>query len=166
MRQIFSAVALLLFFASCKTTTYYVVRHAEKAEGNMSSDVPLSAAGEQRAVALKDMLQNKNIGTIFATNYQRTKGTAQPLATAVGRTIQVYDPRDSTFVSRAVNTGNQDKDGNMLIVGHSNTVDDIVNKLMGRTVVPGDLPESQYGDLFVIHQKGRKFTYKLKHYGL
>src|SRR5687767_8355694 len=95
-----SCLAILLF--SCKTTTYFVVRHAEKAENTMSGDVPLSETGKQRADALKEALKKKGVGTIYSTNYVRTKSTAQPLADAIGITIQTYDPKDSTFVPRIV----------------------------------------------------------------
>ncbi len=158
-------VFAVVIFTSCKTTTFFVVRHAEKETNTMTSDVALSDAGKQRAEALKELLKDKKIGTVYSTNYIRTKTTAQPLADAVGVTIQVYDPRDTTFIRRIVNTGNKDKEGNMLIVGHSNTVDDIVNALMGRRAVPGDLPETQYGDLFVVKKRGKKFTLDTKHFG-
>ena len=161
MHKIFPFIAIL-FLASCKTTTYYVVRHAEKETTNtMTNDVPLSAEGKQRAEALKDLLQSKNIEAIYATNYIRTKSTAQPLAQEKNITIQVYDPRDTGFVSRIRNIS----PGNVLIVGHSNTVDDIVNQLEGKTVIPGDLPESEYGDLFVVKRKGKKYSFEKKHFG-
>ena len=112
------------------------------------------------------MLKNKKIGTIYSTNYQRTRSTAQPLANLIGLTIQGYEPGDSTFTYLLVNTGNKDKEGNMLIVGHSNTVDDLVNNLMGRQVIAGDLPDSQYGDLYIVKQKGKKFTFSQKRFGL
>ena len=156
-------LAILLY--SCKTTTYFVVRHAEKAEATMSGDVPLSDAGKQRAEALKETLKKKGVGTIYSTNYQRTKSTAQPLADAVGTTIQTYDPRDSTFIPRIIKLGKKDNEGNILIVGHSNTVDDIVNQLVGEKVIEGDLPDSQYGDLYVVKQKGKKYSFQRKHFG-
>lgn len=158
-------IIICVFLISCKTTTYFVVRHAEKAENTMTTDVPLSEAGMQRAEALKEKLKNKKIGTIYSTNYVRTRSTAKPLADAIGITIQVYEPGDSTFIHRIINTGNKDKEGNMLIVGHSNTVDDIVNTLIGSRVIPGDLPDSAYGDLFVVKQKGRKFSFTQKRFG-
>ena len=153
----------LISLMSCTTTKFYVVRHAEKETNTMSGDVPLSETGRQRAEALKELLRDKKIGTVYSTNYIRTRSTAQPLADAVGVTVQVYDPRDSTFINRIINTGNKDSEGNMLIVGHSNTIDDIVNKLMNATMVPGDLPESQYGDLFIVKTKGKKFSFEKKH---
>src|SRR5687768_13565710 len=94
----FSIIAL--FLISCKATTYYVVRHAEKETTNtMTSDVPLSEEGKQRAVALKDILQNQKVSQIYSTNYIRTKTTAQPLADALGITIQTYNPGDSVFLN-------------------------------------------------------------------
>ena len=161
MYKIFPFIAML-FFTSCKTTTYFVVRHAEKETTNtMTNDVPLSAEGKQRAEALKDVLQNKNIQAIYSTNYIRTKSTVQPLAQEKNIAIQVYDPRDTGFVSRIRKISS----GNILIVGHSNTVDDIVNKLEGKSVIPGDLPESEYGDLFLVKRKGKKYRFEKMHFG-
>lgn len=57
------------------------------------------------------------------------------------------------------------KKGNVLVVGHSNTIDDIANKLCGKTVVPGDLKETQYDNLFVVRRKGKKFVFTNKKYG-
>ena len=165
MMKILPILCLAVLFLSCKTTTYFVVRHAEKSENTMTSDVPLSEAGRQRAEALKEALKNKRIGTIYSTNFERTKSTAQPLASAIGITIQTYDPKDSSFASRIVNIGNKDNEGNILIVGHSNTVDDIVNQLTGEKLIAGDLPDSQYGDLYIVKQKGKKFFFQHKHFG-
>jgi 2,3-bisphosphoglycerate-dependent phosphoglycerate mutase len=155
-------IALVLL--SCKTTSYYIVRHAEKetstANGTMTSDVPLSNAGKQRAEALKELLQKKNIKHVFSTNYIRTKSTAQPLVDVIHIPIQIYDPKDPQFVSKlkAINE-------NVLIVGHSNTVDDLVNELTGKKEIQGDLPDSAYGDLFVVKKKGKRITFERKHFG-
>ena len=153
-----------LCLLSCKTATYYyVVRHAEKENTTtMTTDVPLTEAGKQRAEALKLALKGKRIERIYSTNYVRTKATAQPLAESSGIKIDIYDPRDTGFVRRI-------KDmplGNILIVGHSNTVDDLVNQLMGQKTIEGDLPDSEYGDLFIIKKKGSNFKFEKKHFGL
>lgn len=146
---------------SCKTTTYYIVRHAEKETANtMTSDVPLSAAGKQRAEALKELLKNERIQHIYTTNFVRTKSTAQPLADLIHVAPEIYDPKDSTFINRL-----RAVDGNVLIVGHSNTVDDLVNGLCGKKEINGDLPDSEYGDLFVVKKKGNHFSFEKKHFG-
>jgi 2,3-bisphosphoglycerate-dependent phosphoglycerate mutase len=151
----------MVFSFSCKTTSYYIVRHAEKETATMASDVALSAEGRQRAEALKDVLQGKNIQAIYSTNYIRTKSTAQPLAGLKNISIQIYDPKDAAFASRVKNVNA----GNVLIVGHSNTVDDLANQFMGTVVVAGDLPETQYGDLFIVKKKGKKYRFAKEHFG-
>ncbi len=159
-------ILAVLFLLSCKTTTYYVVRHAEKetpttmSNTTMSSDVPLSDVGKQRAEALKDLLQKENITHIFSTNFIRTKSTAQPLADAIHVPIEIYDQKNPAFISKL-----KSMDGNVLIVGHSNTVDDLINELSGKKELNGDLPDSEYGDLFVVRKKGNKITFEKKHFG-
>jgi phosphohistidine phosphatase SixA len=155
-------LSLTLIASSCSTTTYYVVRHAEKEAQapNMSSDVPLSAAGAARATALREALKNKHIQYIYSTNTIRTKSTGRPLADVIGAPIETYDPRDTSFVSYVKGRGR----GSALIVGHSNTVDDIVNKFLGRAEL-SDLPDSQFGDLFIITRKGKNYSFSHSHFG-
>jgi 2,3-bisphosphoglycerate-dependent phosphoglycerate mutase len=157
----FILFGLLLFCASCSTTNYYIVRHAEKApsDGAMTSDVPLSEAGQQRALALGGALHNKKIRAIYTTPYKRTQGTAQPLSSTIGVPLQTYDPRDTSFVRKL-----KAMKGNVLIVGHSNTVDDLVNGLTGINQLK-DLPETQYGNLFIVKKKGSKYTFEQKRFG-
>lgn len=155
-------ITATIFLASCKAvTTYYVVRHAEKESSTMTSDVALSQTGKQRAEALKEVLRNENIKFIYSTNYIRTKTTAQPLADAINVPVQTYNPNDTAFITTIKNLGK----GNVLIVGHSNTVDDLVNKLMGTKEIAGDLQDSEYGDLFVVKRKGTIYFFEKKRFG-
>ena len=157
--KIFLLSLTFLFLLSCSKTNYYIVRHAEKATITMTSDVPLSDMGQQRAVALKNELNDKKIRHIFSTNTIRTKSTAQPLSEILGISIQTYDAKDTTFISRL-----KDINKNVLIVGHSNTVDNLINGLTGKNLLQ-DLPESQYGDLFIIKKKGRKYSFEKSRFG-
>lgn len=157
-KSVVLVITLVLF--SCKTTSYYIVRHAEKETSTMTGDVSLSDGGKQRAQALKDMLRKENIKHIFSTNYIRTKSTAQPLADAIHIPIEIYDPKDQQFISKL-----KSLKGNSLIVGHSNTVDDLVNELAGKKEINGDLPDSEYGDLFIVKKRGKKLTFEKKHFG-
>lgn len=162
MKQLFLFL-LIVVISSCNKTTYYIVRHAEKATAaaNMSSDVPLTAAGEQRAINLKNLLQNKNIGYIFSTSTIRTTSTANPLSTATGVPVQLYNHRDTLdqFIQRMKSINKK----NVLIVGHSNTVDDLVNKLMNQSLLK-DLQETEYDNLFIINRKGKKYYFEQKKY--
>lgn len=147
MSKLSTVLLLSILITSC-SHNYYVVRHAEKATAtaNMSSDVELSEAGKARAIALSDKLRNKKVASIYSTNTKRTRNTAEPLRALLGIETQTYGPfPDSNFIKKLKNL-----DRNTLIVGHSNTVDDIVNGLSGQRSIPGDLDESEYDNLFVI----------------
>lgn len=157
MRISFFLLICSMVIGSCTMQRYYIVRHAEKATAgpNMSSDVPLSAAGQQRAEHLSAVLKNVKLAQVYSTNTLRTRSTAAPAATAAGLSITIYAPRpDSLFIRQL-----QALKGNVLVVGHSNTVDDIVNGLMQQQLMQ-DLPDSTYGRLYIITRKGgrMKFT--------
>ena len=164
MRSFLLFFSLALVLTSC-SQTFYIVRHAEKAvAGNatmMSNDPPLTEAGRERAEALKDLLKTKKIGAVFSTNTLRTKSTAEPTRAYFHLVTETYSSvPDSSFISRIKSIKK-----NSLIVGHSNTVDDIVNKLCGSVKIPGDLPETEYDNLFIVKKKGRKMSFENKKYG-
>jgi phosphohistidine phosphatase SixA len=148
--------------------TYYIVRHAEKAVPsagvamNTPDDPPLSDAGTKRAETLTAELKDKNISHIFSTNTRRTRSTAEPLSKATGLNIQTYGPRpDSTFINQLKKLKR-----NSLVIGHSNTVDEIVNGLAGGNRI-NDLADSEYDNLFVVKYKrffGTSISYERKKY--
>lgn len=153
----FFCFAALLIFISCKTTTYYIVRHAEKEGGAtmaMTADPPLSAEGQKQALDLKNFLRNKNIKTIYSTNYARTVATAEPTRLLYGVTLKTYDPRKNDQLVQELKVIS---DGNVLVVGHSNTVDDVVNGLMGTSELT-DLPDTEYGSIFIVKKKGNTYA--------
>jgi broad specificity phosphatase PhoE len=152
-------VAVLFCLLSCKSTTYYIVRHAEKEGGatmSMVSDPPLSAEGERQALDLKNFLQQQKIKTIYSTNYARTMATAEPTRQFYGITLKMYDARNN---DRLVEELKNISDGNVLVVGHSNTVDDIVNGLTG-TAEMTDLADNEYGNAFIVKRKGSSYTFE------
>jgi phosphohistidine phosphatase SixA len=168
--RLFVFAIVCVLYASC-STTIYVVRHAEKATGidpetmQTIKDPPLTFEGQERALALKQLLSGKNIKHIYSTNTLRTISTARPLKELfLNVPLQLYSPKpDSTdiFIQQLKSI----RKGNTLVVGHSNTVDDIVNKLCGTTVVPGDLKDNEYDNLFIVKRKGTKFTCRKEKYG-
>ena len=160
---------LLAIFSSCGSVKYYIVRHAEKEAAsagtvmNTPNDPPLSAAGKVRAIELREELKAKGIMYIFSTNTLRTISTAQPLNELRGTKIELYNSKDSLdyFIQKLKAI----KKGNSLIIGHSNTVDDIVNKLCGEIKIPNDLPDSEYDNLYIVTKKGKKMKFENKTYG-
>ncbi len=166
MKYLLSLFALILM-TSCGNTIY-IVRHGEKAvpAAGMSSDVELSEAGNERALALKEELKGKNINYIFSTRYIRTIATAKPLDEyLLSVQTEFYNPnKDSTasFIQKLKSI----KKGNVLVVGHSNTIDDLANLLTGSTVVAGDLKETDFDNLYEIKRKGNKYVFKGRTYGV
>ena len=116
-------------------------------------------------MALKQMLSGKSIKHIYSTNTLRTTSTAKPLQELfLNMPIQIYSSKPDSmdlFIQQLKSI----KKGNTLVVGHSNTVDDIANKLSGSTVVPGDLKDTEYDNLFIIKRKGDKYSFKREKYG-
>jgi len=158
-------ILFIFFFSACGSTRYYVVRHAEKAIvskdsiGMMANNPPLSEAGKVRSFVLRQELQHKHIRHIYSTNYIRTTATGLPLSEKINIGIELYSNIDS-LISKL-----KSSKGNALIIGHSNTVDDIVNKLTGRKDVAGDLKDSEYDNLFQITLKKGTWYISRKKYG-
>jgi broad specificity phosphatase PhoE len=162
---------IALFSLGACGNTIYIVRHAEKepvpagSSQMMVSNPPLSEAGKMRSYALRDKLRHDHIRFIFSTNTTRTLSTAQPLNELLGSTrIELYSSKKDS-ADFFINQLKSIKRGNVLVVGHSNTIDDIANQLCGKTVVNGDLKDHQYDNLFVIKRKGSVYRFSRKKYG-
>jgi broad specificity phosphatase PhoE len=171
VRKLTMPLLFVLFTTSC-TRTYYVVRHAEKNEaatgGQTTTATPLSQPGQNRANALRDSLSTKKISHVFTTNTVRTRSTGRPTALSSGADTLLYatPSNDSTakFIARIKKIKTS-----VLIVGHSNTVNDIVNLLSNAQNVPADLQEHQFDNLFVIRYTkffSTKITFQHKKYGV
>lgn len=129
-------------------TIIYVVRHAEKDLSDpKNTDPDLSEEGYSRAEALSEKLKAQNIGVIFSTNYKRTKQTALPLAKNKGLEILSYQGRNYAELKETVNKNY--KNQKVLIVGHSNTVLEII-KVFGAVPPVSSLTEEDYDFLFEI----------------
>ncbi|MEE9347851.1 MAG: phosphoglycerate mutase family protein [Robiginitomaculum sp.] len=137
---------------------YYLVRHAEKVSGER--DPSLTQAGEARALALVVRLAQANINQVYSTDYKRTRETAAPMAHAFGLEVSLYDPRDMAGFAEQLKTQN----GNIVIVGHSNTTPGLA-ALLG--IDPGEpiVEVSEYDRLYVIKRVGENVTGMQVHYG-
>jgi len=146
MRKILLALLAVLSTATLTQAaiaadTVYVIRHLQKADG---TDPPLSADGVANSQLLAARLATSGIKAIFATPTQRAMQTGEPLAKQLGIAVTSYDPRDPNALIKAIAAVN----GAVLIVGHSNTVPDIVTRLGGARV--GPLRDQDYGTIFVV----------------
>jgi broad specificity phosphatase PhoE len=144
------ALALPMTTFAQSSTVVIVVRHAEKATDD-PRDPSLSEAGQARAQALAKALEHTGLDAAYSTQYRRTRLTAEPSAKAAGIEVQVR-PIDggnaATYAAdlardlRALPAGST-----ALVVGHSNTVPDIVAAIGGQSVA--DMPETEY-DRFTV----------------
>ncbi|TMJ19721.1 MAG: histidine phosphatase family protein [Alphaproteobacteria bacterium] len=141
-----AALAALAAVPALAQPTVYVMRHLEKAEGN---DPALSPLGRRNAARLPALLGGARPGAIYVSATRRARETAQPLAISLGLSPKTYDPRDTPALIARVRA----ETGTVLIVGHSNTVPEIVAALGGAR--PADIPETQFGDLWRVAPDGR-----------
>jgi broad specificity phosphatase PhoE len=118
----------------------YLVRHGEKEA--VGQDPDLSAQGRQRAQNIATILGKAGIAHVFSTPTNRTRQTAQPLAQASGVQVASYDPKTPQALVAKVKTLN----GAVLVVGHSNTLPELVRLFGGQ---PGaDIADNEYDRLY------------------
>lgn len=134
-----------------KETLVIAVRHAERSTDH-PIDPSLSAAGQLRAQALASVLANTGVTQIYSTQYRRTQQTAAPLAAATGTEVTLRPIDASNIATYAVDLAaeirNHDRSEAVLVVGHSNTIPELVNVLSGFTVPP--ITEPEYDRLYMI----------------
>jgi broad specificity phosphatase PhoE len=125
--------------------TVFIVRHAEKeATGD---DPPLTAAGQQRAEALRDTLQPHPVAAAYTTNTLRTRSTLAPLATARGLEPRLYDASQQGALARRLREEHRGQ--TVLVVGHSNTVLPLIEAL-GAARPVATLTDADYDYLFEV----------------
>ena len=127
-------------------TTVILVRHAEKAAAP-AADPPLTPAGEARARALLEAVRDAGIGAIITTQFERTRATAGPTASALGITPEVVAATGRTHAQDVVAAIRKHAGQTVLVVGHSNTVPDIIG-VLGAAVPP--ICDAEYDNLYVV----------------
>jgi phosphohistidine phosphatase SixA len=137
--------------AADATTTIVIVRHAEKATDD-PRDPSLSDAGQARAAALATALEGAEVGAIYATQFKRTRGTGELLAkkSGIGVTVRPIANPDAAAYAEALARDVLAKEAGktVVIIGHSNTVPELVKAFAGRSVPA--LTEEDYDRLFIV----------------
>jgi broad specificity phosphatase PhoE len=111
----------------------YLVRHGEKAaDGN---DPSLTPQGRQRAQNIATMLHRAGIQAIFSSATARTLETAKPLSASLSLPVQQYDAGKPEALVAKVKA----LQGPVLVVGHSNTLPELVRLF-------GGAPGTEIGD--------------------
>ena len=128
------------------------VRHAEKA-ALPADDPALSEAGQRRAAELArqlvdaDVVPGVGVDVVYSTSYRRTVETAKPVADALGLQVMMYDAADTvSFLETAVR---QYKGKIILVVGHSNTVPEMIGNMGASKSVP-EIAEDEYDNIYLV----------------
>ena len=137
------SIPLLLITDANAAPIVFIVRHAEKANTG-GKDPDLSVQGQNRADALAHILKDSQITSVFVTEFKRTQETAAPTARAANVSPTVVPANDVGVLVEKLRALN----GNALVVGHGNTIPDLLKALGIAT--PVSIPEDDYTEIFAV----------------
>jgi phosphohistidine phosphatase SixA len=133
------------------TTTVVIVRHAERGN-NDPADPSLSPEGQVRAEALVTALDGAEIGAIYSTPFKRTQESVQPLSKRFKIPVTTRPISGNNIPAYAEQFAKEilakDAGKTVVIVGHSNTVPELVKAFSGRSVPA--YSEDEYDRFYVI----------------
>ncbi len=167
-------VQLLIFSTSCKDdpkitedfntesviSTFYFIRHAEKYRSDLEDvDPELNQKGLGRAMHWAEILGDVPLDAVYTTDFERTAMTAAPTSVKNDITVQYYEPETINIEQfKADNLGK-----NVLVVGHSNTTPEFVNKIVGEDAFM-DMDDTDNGSLFIVQLVNEHVTVQRLHF--
>ena len=125
-------IILTILFFSCNLTVddcveVYLIRHAEKDRSDPLNKNPhLNEKGIERSLLWNGYFENKEVNSIYSTNYNRTIETVLPISIAKGIKPIIYSASKINYESFL----KKEKGNTVIVVGHSNTIPGFVNKLI------------------------------------
>ena len=126
----------------------FIVRHADRLD--QSEDSPLSQAGEERAQRLAGLLKDAGITAIYTSQRQRTRKTAEPLASAL-QIKPISIPMEDHGEPLLDRIRADNRDDVILIVSHETRVP-VLLKLFGYAY-DITIARSEFDNLFVVVPK-------------
>jgi phosphohistidine phosphatase SixA len=117
-----------------------LIRHAER---HSSGSDALSAAGKKRAELLVRMFKEAGVSAIFTSEFTRTKQTAAPLAAALGLSPQQIASDPAAAGAQVAAAGPFP-----LVVGHSDTVPELIKTLGGPANL--EIKDNEFDWMFVV----------------
>jgi broad specificity phosphatase PhoE len=137
------SIPLLVAAGADAAPIIFIVRHAEKASA-ADKDPDLSPEGQKRADALAQILKDSQVTSVFVTEFKRTQETAAPTAKAAHVSPTVVQANNIGVLAEKLRALN----GNALVVGHGNTIPDLL-KALGITT-PVSIPDDDYNEIFAV----------------
>ena len=125
-------IILTILFLSCNQTVddcieVYLIRHAEKDRSDPLNKNPhLNKRGIERSLLWNGYFENKEVNSIYSTNYNRTIETVLSVSIAKGIKPIIYSASKINYESFL----KKEKGNKVIVVGHSNTIPGFVNKLI------------------------------------
>ena len=144
------AVFALWVWLTANSTVVIVIRHAEK-EAISAPDPELSEAGQARAALLVRMFGETpgagRLDAIYTSSALRSRMTAAPLAARLGIVPIVAPSDDPKGLAHRIVRENSGK--RVMVIGHANTVPDIVAALSGQSDIP-PIGEEEFGTMYIV----------------
>jgi phosphohistidine phosphatase SixA len=132
----------------------FVLRHADRKPEPADE---LTARGRERAELLARMLGESGISAAFRTEFVRARQTLEPLERARGSTLSVKivpseNVPTSTHVQQVIEAvRSRPPNAVVAVVGHSDTVGEIVEGLLGgQPVEPIRIGANEFDRLFIL----------------
>jgi 2,3-bisphosphoglycerate-dependent phosphoglycerate mutase len=156
-------IFIFIAFNACtsdETTTYYLIRHAEKDRIDTSNKNPnLNLDGLERAKKWASYFKNIELDAVYSKSYNRTQQTATPNAEGKKLVIQSYNPIrmfDSIFQQNT-------KGKTVLVVGNSNTIPVFANKIVGEKKY-ANMSDHDNASLYIVRLSGGVVSSRIKKY--
>ena len=92
----------------------------------MNKNPHLNEKGIERSLLWNGYFENKEVNSIYSTNYNRTIETVLPVSLAKGIKPIIYSASNINYESFL----KKEKGNTVIVVGHSNTIPGFVNKLI------------------------------------
>lgn len=138
----------------------FIVRHADKKSSDEQS--LLSPAGLKRADDLRRVLHSVKLKAIYHTEFKRTLQTAAP--TAAEHKLVAIELKSDDVQGLAKTLRALPPQDDVLVVGHSDTVPDLLNELGVSTRVA--IGSADYDNLFIVSLRDPEETsFHWLHYG-
>lgn len=129
--------------SKAQTTTYYFIRHSEKIDNSENPD--LSEKGKIRAENWKNIFSETKFDAVYSTDFKRTIQTATPILNSRNLNAIIYIPKTIDIELFKSETKNK----TILIVGHSNSTPEFVNKLIKEKKYE-KIDETIFGNLYIV----------------
>lgn len=159
----FTILIALLTFLNVKSqvienqTSYYFIRHAEKLRDNpLDKDPDLTEKGILRAHKWQEVFKYLQLAEIYTTNFKRTIHTVTPTANLHQLTLTYYNPTTIQIEKFLVDTKNK----TVLIVGHSNTIPQFVNSIIGKEQYE-EIEDTNNSNLYIVYIKNGVISHHL-----